>query len=152
MAWSHPGESPQQPQQTWRYCGGQIKLWREETGVSRQDLAKETNYDYEYVKSMECGRRRLTLRLLQVADHMCGAKGKLVAAYEHLKPEPFPMRTQQYVWRSKAVGCTVRSGIIPGLLQTEAYARELINVPAGGRGNGRGTDYRASEAPGEVDQ
>jgi hypothetical protein len=64
------GES-QHAQQNWRYCGGQIKLWREEAGVSRQDLAGEARYDYEYVKSMECGRRRPTLRLFQVADQMC---------------------------------------------------------------------------------
>jgi ribosome-binding protein aMBF1 (putative translation factor) len=75
------GES-QQAQQNWRYCGGQVKLWREEAGVSRQALAEEAGCDYEYVKSMECGRRRPTLRLLQVADQMCGARGKLVAAHE----------------------------------------------------------------------
>lgn len=65
------GES-QQAQQTWRYCGGQIKLWREGAGVSRQTLVDEVNYDYEYVKSMENGRRRPTLRLLQAADQLCG--------------------------------------------------------------------------------
>ncbi|MDT7846606.1 Scr1 family TA system antitoxin-like transcriptional regulator [Streptomyces justiciae] len=40
----------QQAQQSWRYCGGQIKLWREEAGVARQMLADEAGYDYEYVK------------------------------------------------------------------------------------------------------
>jgi hypothetical protein len=48
------GES-QQAQQNWRYCGGQIKLWREGAGASRQELVKEASYDYEYVKSMENG-------------------------------------------------------------------------------------------------
>lgn len=65
------GES-QQAQQNWRYCGGQIKLWREGAGASRQELVKEASYDYEYVKSMECGRRRPTLRLLQTADQLWG--------------------------------------------------------------------------------
>jgi len=122
------GES-QQAQQNWRYCGGQIKLWREEAGVSRQELGKEASYDYEYVKSMENGRRRPTLRLLQVADQLCGAKGKLVAAQEYLKPEPFPQRTQQYVL-VEAEAITVQwyePLLIPGLLQTEEYARELIS-------------------------
>ncbi|MEV7345159.1 helix-turn-helix transcriptional regulator [Streptomyces sp. NPDC093544] len=125
-----PTTESQQPQQTWRYCGDQIKLWREGAGVSRQELAKEANYNYEYVKSMECGRRRPTLRLLQVADQMCGARGKLTAAYEHLKPEPFPERTQQYV-QVEAEAITVQwyePLLIPGLLQTEEYARELIGT------------------------
>ncbi|TLS40599.1 helix-turn-helix transcriptional regulator [Streptomyces montanus] len=122
------GES-QQAQQNWRYCGGQIKLWREEAGVSRQELAGEAGYDYEYVKSMECGRRRPTLRLLQVADQLCRARGKLMAAHEFLKPEPFPQRTQQYVL-VEAEAITVQwyeTMLIPGLLQTEEYARELIS-------------------------
>jgi transcriptional regulator with XRE-family HTH domain len=118
----------QQSQQAWRYCGSQVKMWREEAGVSRQELATEANYDYEYVKSMENGRRRPTLRFLQAADQLCGARGKLVAAHEHLRPEPFPARTQQYVLE-EAAAITVQwyeVALIPGLLQTEAYARELI--------------------------
>ncbi|MFJ1650342.1 helix-turn-helix transcriptional regulator [Streptomyces sp. NPDC088337] len=122
------GES-QQAQQNWRYCGGQIKLWREEAQVTRQALAEEAGYDYEYVKSMECGRRRPTLRLLQIADQLCGARGKLSAAHEFLKPEPFPQRTQQYVL-VEAEAITVQwyePLLIPGLLQTPEYARALIS-------------------------
>ncbi|MER6355100.1 helix-turn-helix transcriptional regulator [Streptomyces sp. NPDC001634] len=122
------GES-QQAQQNWRYCGGQVKLWREEAGVSRQALADEVGYDYEYVKSMECGRRRPTLRLLQVADQMCGARGKLVAGHEFLKPEAFPQRTQQYVLvEEEAITLySYAAMFIPGLLQTKEYAHELIS-------------------------
>ncbi|MYV44731.1 helix-turn-helix transcriptional regulator [Streptomyces sp. SID2888] len=121
------GES-QQTQQNWRYCGGQIKLWREEAQVTRQSLAEEAGYDYEYVKSMECGRRRPTLRLLQIADQLCRAGGKLVAAHEFLKPEPFPQRTQQYV-ALEAEAITVQwyePLLIPGLVQAEEYTRQLI--------------------------
>ncbi|MFI9603565.1 helix-turn-helix domain-containing protein [Streptomyces sp. NPDC052043] len=121
------GES-QQAQQNWRYCGGQIKLWREEAQVTRQSLAEEAGYDYEYVKSMECGRRRPTLRLLQIADQLCRAGGKLVAAHEFLKPEPFPARSQEYMaLEAEAIAVHDYSlGLIPGLLQVEQYARALI--------------------------
>ncbi|MEU6813058.1 helix-turn-helix transcriptional regulator [Streptomyces sp. NPDC046831] len=121
------GES-QQAQQNWRYCGGQIKLWREEAGVSRQALADEAGYDYEYVKSMECGRRRPTLRLLQIADQMCGARGKLAAAHEFLKPEPFPARSQEYMaLEADAIAVHDYSlALVPGLLQTREYALALI--------------------------
>ncbi|MFE9876544.1 helix-turn-helix domain-containing protein [Streptomyces sp. NPDC005784] len=119
----------QQPQQAWRYCGSQIKLWREEAGVSRQELANEAGYDYEYVKSMECGRRRPTLGLLRAADQLCAAKGKLLAAQEFLKPEPFPARSQEFVAIEKdAIAVhSYQPLLIPGLLQTEEYARELIS-------------------------
>ncbi|WP_030562253.1 helix-turn-helix domain-containing protein [Streptomyces aureocirculatus] len=123
------GETNSQPPVAWRYCGSQIKLWRTEAGVSRAALADEVGYDYEYVKSMENGRRRPTLRLLQVADQLCGAGGKLTAAQEHLKPEPFPQRTQQYV-QVEADAIVVQwyeALLIPGLLQTKEYAHELIS-------------------------
>jgi transcriptional regulator with XRE-family HTH domain len=123
------GES-QQAQQNWRYCGGQIKLWREEAGVNRQALADEAGYDYEYVKSMECGRRRPTLRFLQVADQMCGAKGKLIAAHEYLKPEKYLSYAEDYV-RYEAEAVVLSSYqplLIPGLLQTEETIRAYLNA------------------------
>ncbi|MFK4223798.1 helix-turn-helix domain-containing protein [Streptomyces sp. NPDC019890] len=115
--------------ETWRYCGNQIKLWRTQAGVSREELGKEANYEYESVKSMEQGRRRPTVRLLQVADQMCGAQGKLAAAQEFLKPEPFPARSQDFMTaEAEAIALNwYEPLLIPGLLQTEEYARALIS-------------------------
>lgn len=123
------GES-QQAQQNWRYCGGQIKLWREEAQVSRQALAEEAGYDYEYVKSMECGRRRPTLRLLQIADQMCRAGGKLAAAHEYLKPEKFLSHAEDYMrYEAEAISLGFYQPLhIPGLLQTEETMRALLNA------------------------
>ncbi|MFG2650013.1 Scr1 family TA system antitoxin-like transcriptional regulator [Streptomyces sp. NPDC048436] len=121
-------EASSQPPIAWRYCGSQIKLWRAEAGVSREALAKEVGYDYEYVKSMENGRRRPNLRLLQVADQLCRAGGKLVAAQEYLKPDPFPARSQEYmtIEPDAIVVHHYALGLVPGLLQTAGYARALI--------------------------
>ncbi|NKI40533.1 helix-turn-helix domain-containing protein [Streptomyces physcomitrii] len=112
----------------WRYCGNQIKLWRETAGVSRQTLADEAVYNYEYVKSMEYGRRRPTLHLLRTCDALCGAQGKLIAAYEYLKPEPYPARSQEFMALEKeaTVLNVYEFGLIPGLLQTRPYATALI--------------------------
>ncbi|MFE9608545.1 helix-turn-helix domain-containing protein [Streptomyces sp. NPDC006012] len=117
-----------QPPIAWRYCGSQIKMWRTDAGVGRDALAKEAGYDYEYVKSMENGRRRPTLRFLQIADQVCGAGGKLVAAQEYLKPEPFPARSQEFmVLEAEAIAVSwYEPLLVPGLLQTEGYAGALI--------------------------
>ncbi|MEU2788949.1 helix-turn-helix transcriptional regulator [Streptomyces sp. NPDC007100] len=112
----------------WRYCGNQLKLWRTYAGISREALAEEANYDAEYVKSMEQGRRRPTLRMLQVADQMCGAHGMLEAAQDFLKPERYPERTHEFM-RIEAEAIAIHwyeSLLIPGLLQTEEYARKLM--------------------------
>ncbi|MFI8997144.1 Scr1 family TA system antitoxin-like transcriptional regulator [Streptomyces sp. NPDC053542] len=113
----------------WRYCGNQIKLWRNQAGVSREDLGREANYEYETVKSMELGRRRPSLRLLQVADDMCSARGLLLAAQSYLKPAPFPARADEFMALAAdaAVMHSYEPLLIPGLLQDEPFARALIS-------------------------
>ncbi|MEU4683570.1 helix-turn-helix domain-containing protein [Streptomyces xinghaiensis] len=113
----------------WRYCGNQIKLWRTQAGISREQLGKEANYEYDSVKSMEQGRRKPTLRLLQVADEMCGAHGLLLAAQDYLKPEKYQSYAKDFMAaEDKAVSIYwYETVLIPGLLQTEEYARALIS-------------------------
>ncbi|MCM2426669.1 helix-turn-helix domain-containing protein [Streptomyces sp. RKAG337] len=120
------GESP--PPMAWRYCGNQIKLWRTRAAITREELGKEAGYEYESVKSMEQGRRKPTLKILEVADEMCGAHGLLLAAQDYLKPERFPSYSQDYMrYEAEAVVLSwYEAQFIPGLLQTEEYARTLI--------------------------
>ncbi|MVO83641.1 helix-turn-helix domain-containing protein [Streptomyces sp. p1417] len=119
-----------QPPAAWRYCGSQIKLWRAEASVSRAALADEAGYDCEYVKSMENGRRRPTLRLLQVADQMCGARGKLTSAQEYLKPEKFLSYSEDFMrYEAEAIVLSsYQSLLIPGLLQTPGTVRAYLNA------------------------
>ncbi|GAA3615525.1 helix-turn-helix transcriptional regulator [Streptomyces chitinivorans] len=119
----------QQPPMAWRYCGNQIKRWRTRAGISREALGDEAGYGYETIKSMEQGRRKPTVRLLEVADEMCDARGLLVAAQEYLKPEKFPERTREFMdAEDRAIALHwYEALLIPGLLQTEGYMRALMN-------------------------
>ncbi|MFD4830406.1 helix-turn-helix domain-containing protein [Streptomyces uncialis] len=116
------------PPVSWSYCGDQIKLWRGIASVTREELSNETNYHLDYVKAMENGRRKPTLRLLTIADQLCGAKGLLIAAQQYLKPEPHPQRSHEYM--DAEARATVLQWyeplLIPGLLQTESYCRALF--------------------------
>ncbi|MFF4404750.1 Scr1 family TA system antitoxin-like transcriptional regulator [Streptomyces sp. NPDC001404] len=113
----------------WRYCGNQIKLWRTRAGVSREELAKEAGYEYETIKSMEQGRRRPTLHLLQFADQLCGAGELLVAAKDYLRPERFVSYAQDFMLlEADAIALSsYQPQLIPGLLQTEETMRLLFN-------------------------
>ncbi|MFG2195265.1 Scr1 family TA system antitoxin-like transcriptional regulator [Streptomyces sp. NPDC048639] len=113
----------------WRYCGNQLKLWRTRAGVTREELGREAGYTYEAVKSMEQGRRKPTLRVLEVADQMCAAQGLLIAAQDYLKPDRFPSYSQDYMrYEADAIALSwYESQLIPGLLQTPVYARALMN-------------------------
>ncbi|WBB59595.1 helix-turn-helix transcriptional regulator [Streptomyces sp. WMMC500] len=117
-----------QPPMQWRYCGNQIKRWRQRAGVSREELADEAGYAYDSVKMMEQGRRRPTPRALQVADEMCNAQGLLVAALAYLQPEKFASYSQEFMlYEAEAVSLTwYEPRYIPGLLQTEEYVRAVL--------------------------
>ncbi|KWT57900.1 DNA-binding protein [Streptomyces albus subsp. albus] len=117
-----------QPPMAWRYCGNQIKLWRTHAQVSREELAKEVGYSAEYVKSMEQGRRKPTNLLLLVADQVCRAHGMLLAGEEYLQPEKFASYSADYMlYEVDAIALKFYQALlVPGLLQTEAYARSLI--------------------------
>ncbi|MFI5616576.1 helix-turn-helix domain-containing protein [Streptomyces sp. NPDC051567] len=115
--------------EAWRYGGNQVKLWRMEAGVSREQLGDEASYDPETIKSMEQGRRRPTFRFLQTADNMFGAGGKLAAISEFMKPNPFPKRSEEFM--AAEADCFAFSNyepmLIPGLLQSEEYMRALMS-------------------------
>jgi transcriptional regulator with XRE-family HTH domain len=118
------------PPAAWRYCGNQLKRWRLQTDVSRDDLAREAGYSHEAIKSMEQGRRRPTRRVLEIADDMCEAGGKLRAATDYLEPEKYPARTHEFM-QAEASAVTLHSYenvFVPGLLQTEDYARALLEA------------------------
>ncbi len=117
------------PPINWRYCGHQMKLWRTLAEVSREELAEESSYGCETIKSMEQGRRRPTLRVLEVADRLCGAHGLLVAAHDYLGPEPVVSRYDDFFrYEAEAIAySSYEPLLIPGLLQTEETMRALFN-------------------------
>ncbi|MFD4654900.1 Scr1 family TA system antitoxin-like transcriptional regulator [Kitasatospora sp. NPDC058444] len=121
--------APKDNPMSWKYCGDQIKRWRQRAGVTREQLSQAASYDIESIRSMEAGRRRPSLKVLQVADELCDAQGMLLGAHPYLVPEPKPSRSDVYFDVEKeAVAFYFYEALhIPGLLQTEAYARTLLS-------------------------
>jgi transcriptional regulator with XRE-family HTH domain len=117
-----------QPPVAWRYSGNQLKRWRTKANVTREQLAAASNYSPDTIKSMEQGVRMPTPRVLDVADELCRAEGLLSAAKEYLQRERFPARAQDFMEREKeAISLwSYEVALVPGLLQTKAYARTLI--------------------------
>jgi transcriptional regulator with XRE-family HTH domain len=112
----------------WRYSGNQLKRWRTKANVTREELAAASNYSPDTIKSMEQGVRMPTPRVLDVADELCRAEGLLSAAKDYLQREKFPARAQDFMEREKeAISLwSYEVMYVPGLLQTEIYARSLI--------------------------
>lgn len=113
---------------TWRYSGNQMKRWRMKANVTREELGVAANYAPDTIKAMEQGVRMPTARALDAADELCGAQGLLSAGKDYVRAEKFPAQAQDFMeyerdaisrWAFEVV-------LIPGLLQTMAYARALI--------------------------
>ncbi|NUK04724.1 helix-turn-helix domain-containing protein [Streptomyces lunaelactis] len=113
---------------TWRYSGNQLKRWRTKAGVSREELGVAANYSPDTIKSMEQGVRMPTSRVLDAADVLCHAEGLLSAAKEFVQREKFPARAQDFMLHEREAISVwwYEPTLIPGLLQTEGYARALI--------------------------
>jgi len=125
-----PGQSNANslPPVAWRYSGNQLKRWRTKANVSREELAAASNYSPDTIKSMEQGVRMPTPRVLDVADGMCRAEGMLSAANDYLHKEKSPARAQDFMEREQEAisHWSYEATLIPGLLQTEGYARALM--------------------------
>ncbi|MEU9043535.1 MULTISPECIES: helix-turn-helix transcriptional regulator [unclassified Kitasatospora] len=121
--------TPKQNPMSWKYCGDQVKRWRERAGVTREQLSQAAHYDIESVRSMEAGRRKPSLKLLQAADDLCNARGMLLAAHPYLVPEDRPARSDSYreVEEETAAFYSYEPLYIPGLLQTKEYAMTLLS-------------------------
>nr|WP_286255647.1 helix-turn-helix transcriptional regulator [Streptomyces graminofaciens] len=120
--------SNSQPPVAWRYGGNQMKRWRTKANVSREELAEAANYSPDTIKSMEQGVRMPTPRALDVADELCRAEGLLSAAKDYLQREKYPARAQDFMLREREAisRWSYEVALVPGLLQTEGYARTLI--------------------------
>jgi len=114
----------------WRYCGNQFKMWRQEAGISREQVGAEANYSPDTITSFERGARRPPTKLLVLGDEMFGARGKLKAAAQYLEPEKFPSRTQDFMdCEARAIALQSYQGmLIPGLLQSEDFARAMLTA------------------------
>ncbi|MFE4694983.1 helix-turn-helix transcriptional regulator [Streptomyces sp. NPDC056749] len=109
--------------------GERLRRSREERGWTQDELADRMEYSGTHISAVETDRKPSTLRFAQSADKVLGTGDmfeKLCRSVRHgALLEGFP----------EYVGCEGRAseirlfeiGVVPGLLQTSAYASELAD-------------------------
>lgn len=108
--------------------GGQLKAWRKSRGWSQVALAAKIGYSDSLVSGIETMDRTPTLDFAVRCDDQFGAPGTFAALHVLVSREAWPSyfspvldaegrATQIHEWESRDV---------PGLLQTEGYARSVI--------------------------
>ncbi|MBQ1089072.1 helix-turn-helix transcriptional regulator [Streptomyces sp. B93] len=114
--------------------GALLRFFREQTGMTQEALAKYVGYSKSQVAMVERGERPPKGRFVEVADETLSAQGALLAAARKLKVSRFPSWFEDYAaLEAQAVGIYMyATHVIPGLLQSESYARAIFSshVPA----------------------
>ncbi|WP_254708777.1 helix-turn-helix domain-containing protein [Streptomyces lunaelactis] len=113
--------------------GAALKVFRERALLTQEQLAERLNYSIASVASIEQGRRMPTAHFIERAEESLDSFGLLRAVARHVSRRP-GLAAWFRLWaqlEATAVSlCTYECRVVPGLLQTEAYARAvMLNVP-----------------------
>ncbi|AWI31603.1 XRE family transcriptional regulator [Streptomyces sp. ICN441] len=112
-----------------RTFGAVVQALREHAGLSRGDFAPLVGYSKHTVASIELGRRMPDDGFVERAETALGNTGVLRRAAQHLSRRPGLAAWFRRWARLEAVAsslATYECRLVPGLLQTEAYARTLF--------------------------
>ncbi|MER7533830.1 helix-turn-helix transcriptional regulator [Streptomyces sp. NPDC097704] len=119
------------PSDSLRTFGAVLQALREHAGLSRAEFAEIVRFSKHTVESVELGRRMPDEALVNRGDSALGNTGAL------RKSAPFLSRAEAglAVWfrrwaRLEKVAvslCTYECRLVPGLLQSEAYARAVFD-------------------------
>ncbi|WP_327402166.1 helix-turn-helix transcriptional regulator [Streptomyces sp. NBC_01288] len=115
---------------TMRLLGAQVKAARMAAGLTQRQLAERALVDEETIASVEQGRRRLMPPLAKSLDRILDTKGTFEAGVDNLPEiDQFPLYAEEYMLHEReAISLSwYDNAVVPGLLQTEAYARALLS-------------------------
>lgn len=113
-----------------RAIGRQIKLWREAAGLTQTGFGAAIGYSEEMVSKVERGIRVPKPTLLEEADRILGAGGKIAAMKKDAEEARYPKKVRDL---AKLEADAVELGAysnhnVHGLLQTEEYMRALYEM------------------------
>ncbi|WP_406139073.1 helix-turn-helix domain-containing protein [Streptomyces sp. NBC_01089] len=109
--------------------GRALRYLREKAGKSLSELAAETRYDKSYLYRLEVSQRLSKLAVMEDLDRHYGTGGLLVQLWKVARREAFKDRYKEFM-RLENSACVMwmYQLAVPGLLQTEDYAREVLSA------------------------
>ncbi|MEV0016439.1 helix-turn-helix domain-containing protein [Streptomyces tendae] len=113
--------------------GEVVKAFRKRAGLTQEEFAPRVRYSVPTVASIEQGRRFPPVDFVERAEEVLDAFGTLRGAARHLSRQPgLASWFRQWArFEAEAVSLyTYECRVVPGLLQTEGYARAVtVSVP-----------------------
>jgi transcriptional regulator with XRE-family HTH domain len=118
------------PSDSLRTFGAVVQALREHAGLSRVDLGARVQYSKHTVESVELGRRMPDEAFVERAEEVLGNTGALRKAARHLSRGEVGLAAWFRQWarleREAVSLCTYECRLVPGLLQSQAYARAVF--------------------------
>ncbi|MFE9117563.1 helix-turn-helix domain-containing protein [Streptomyces sp. NPDC007172] len=126
-----PGPKDLDPSSSPRaFLGAELRFAREKCGLTQDELGQPLFVSGSFIGQLEAGTRRMHLEYARQIDEILGTEGfftrNCVAAAKSKYPDHFAEAAE-----AEAVATTIREYaplLIPGLLQTEAYARAVCRA------------------------
>lgn len=108
--------------------GRQLKLFRERAGMDRAKLGSLTGYSVSTIAAFEQGRRIPPPKFIDQVDDVLAAGGVLGASKEEVARAQYPafFRDAAKLEAEAVVLHVYATQAVPGLLQTEEYARGVF--------------------------
>ncbi|GAA3015486.1 helix-turn-helix transcriptional regulator [Streptomyces lactacystinicus] len=112
--------------------GAQLRRFRKARGLTQIELGKQTNYSDSLISLIETGARPAPLNLLRRSDKVLDTCEALELLYWSTKGSTLIGGFLAYIEHErKATAFKIYElNVVPGLLQTRAYASALINAAA----------------------
>ncbi|MCX4770710.1 helix-turn-helix transcriptional regulator [Streptomyces sp. NBC_01260] len=125
----HPSNRQRKNASAMKLVGKLLGLFRVAAGLTQAQLANAVGVQVETIASIEQGRRSLLPDLASRLDQLLETKGALATAVENMpEVDLVPAWAEQYMdlERTALALSWYDNQVLPGLLQTEAYARAVF--------------------------
>lgn len=124
------GRRKQERPAAWSAYGKLLRLFRERAELTQQVLADAIGYSLEQVASVEQGRRPAKAVFTEAAERVLDAGGALQVLQEDVDLAKLPAFFHDFALLESdaASRFSYDPMLVPGLLQTEAYARALLGA------------------------
>ncbi|MBH1938253.1 helix-turn-helix transcriptional regulator [Streptomyces sp. AV19] len=123
------GAEAVEPESPLEHFGVEVRLERERLGISRKELAKEAHCGYSLVAKVEAGQRVPPPGFAEACDRIFpGSHGRFTRLWRLVLKCAFPPSFRKYVELEEKATVIRRFNcqLVPGLAQTEEYARALM--------------------------
>jgi transcriptional regulator with XRE-family HTH domain len=114
---------------SWVAYGKLLKFFRTKAGLTQEELADRMRYSVDHCASVEQGRRPAKAEFTERAEEVVEAGGVLWELQEEVDLAQLPtfFRGLAALEKEAVVRLSYDSIVIPGLLQTEDYARAVLS-------------------------